>query len=165
MRPARNPFASRISTTPPAFVPFATKRVTLTFIAGFAEPEHVVRISPVAFASSSNRLNAMEATNGIFGWHVASVPRRLVSATSNADQSQAHAVGIRELQYGLSEALLDIFMRHTLLDEAVRPETDRASGMRNIVCWASPTPSSPSAACAHGKNVRIVPGVPSSSPK
>lgn len=38
------------------------------------------------------------------------------------------------------------------------------AGTRNAVSKVCPTPSRPGATCAHGKNVRIVPGVPVSSP-
>src|SRR6476620_943689 len=60
----------------------------------------------------------------------ASAPRCLCLRAGDADQRQAHAVGIEEGEHGLAEALGQRLMLHALLDKPMRPVADRCRRYR-----------------------------------
>jgi hypothetical protein len=62
----------------------------------------------------------------VLSGHLIRRPGQLVGDGGRRDESEAHPVGVLEGQHRLAEALLGLFVRHALVDEAVGPEADRA---------------------------------------
>ena len=97
-----------------------------SFATGLGEAEDVSQDRAGALRVVEQKPDAVEAAQCMFRRDVAALPSRFLFGTGHADEGEAHAVRIGERQDRLAEALLDSFMRHALLDEAMRPVADRA---------------------------------------
>ena len=68
--------------------------------------------------------HALEAADRMFGGNVLVAPARLILGIGDADERERHPILIRERQHGLTEALLQLLVENSLLDETLSPVAD-----------------------------------------
>ena len=141
------------------------KRITEPSRAVSPEAEHVGQDRAGRRGVLEQQRHAVKAADRVLRRHVAVAPAGLALGAGDADQREAHAVGIGERQHGFAEALLRRLMGDALLDEAMGPVAERtrpARGTRSAGSGRRRRGRAPHA--SQGKKVRIVPGLPASSP-
>jgi len=94
--------------------------------AGSLESQNIGQHRGGARRVFDHQRDAVKAAHRVLGGNGAGAPCRLGFGARDADQRQAHAVGIGERQHGFAEALFRRLMSDAVLDEPVRPVADRA---------------------------------------